>query len=201
MAAHATTTPPWPIHRRRSAINTLELKPGPLIGRASRRLIAASRSLAECQSPRRLDPRGGIDRARRSTCTISSEDQGVRSGGAYSDGWVRSTVPPSSSSVGSAVARLPDISRIDFVLHDLLDDNRHLVHPPSVDQRTRPLVQRDHPLLDQGGQLEPAADLVDDVFFFEFFEHQRQTPGGCCCRIWASSSTARSRWSLTIWWS
>ena len=34
-----------------------------------------------------------------------------------------------------------------------------------------PVFRRDHPLLNQGGQFEPPAYLVDDRFFFQFFQH------------------------------
>src|SRR4051812_12815875 len=50
---------------------------------------------------------------------------------------------------------------IDLVLEDLLDDDGHLVPAAHIDQRPGAGVEHDHALLDQGGQLEAPAHLVD----------------------------------------
>ena len=38
-------------------------------------------------------------------------------------------------------------------------------------QWPRALIQLDHPLLDEGGKFETAADFADDFLFFQFVVH------------------------------
>ena len=52
---------------------------------------------------------------------------------------------------------------IDLVLQDFLDDDFQLVVAADIDQRPGAGVERDEPLLDQRRELEPPADLVDDL--------------------------------------
>ena len=59
----------------------------------------------------------------------------------------------------------------DFVLLDLLDHDLHLVVAVDVDKRTAAGVEGDKPLLNERGEFEPAANLVDDFFFAEVVDH------------------------------
>ncbi len=51
---------------------------------------------------------------------------------------------------------------IDFILHDLVDDDLHFVVVLGIHQRPRAAVKLHQSLLDQGGKLETAADLFDN---------------------------------------
>src|SRR5947209_7759321 len=78
---------------------------------------------------------------------------------------------------GLAQGRVPALVgalrlQVNFVLEDLLDDDGQLVAALDLDQRPGPGVQRHHALLDQRGQLEPAAHLVDNRFFFQVVVHR-----------------------------
>ena len=53
--------------------------------------------------------------------------------------------------------------------NDLQDLTFRIRHPVSDPGRT--VENFEHPLLDQGGQAELPADLVDNLFFFQFFKH------------------------------
>src|SRR5436190_6205713 len=59
----------------------------------------------------------------------------------------------------------------DLVLGDFLQHHLHLVLGVEVDKGPASLVELHQPLLDERAQLEPAADLVDDGFFLQFFNH------------------------------
>jgi hypothetical protein len=61
--------------------------------------------------------------------------------------------------------------QVDLVLQDLLDHDGHVVATAYVHKRPGPPNQGDHPLLNQGGELETTAHLVDDFFFLQIIEH------------------------------
>src|SRR5260221_478429 len=50
----------------------------------------------------------------------------------------------------------------DLVLEDLLDRDLEVRHVRALDERAGPVHQLEHPLLNEGGQLEPSTDLVHD---------------------------------------
>jgi hypothetical protein len=60
---------------------------------------------------------------------------------------------------------------VNLVLQDFLDDDFHLVVALEIHQRPGAGVDRGQPLLNQRRQLKPAADFVDDLFFFQRVDH------------------------------
>src|SRR6516225_1201969 len=61
--------------------------------------------------------------------------------------------------------------QVDLVLQDLPDHGGHPVPTAYAHKRPGPPIQGDHPLLNQGGELETPAYLVDDCFFLQIIEH------------------------------
>src|SRR5262249_55454541 len=61
--------------------------------------------------------------------------------------------------------------QVDLVLQDLLDHGGHVVPTAYAHKRPGPPIQGNHPLLNQGGELETPAYLVDDCFFLKIFDH------------------------------
>src|SRR4051794_22881456 len=104
----------------------------------------------------------------------------------------------------------------DLVLQDLLDHYFQVGHDVrALDQGAGAVHQLDHALLDQGGELEAAADLVHDFVALEGFDHfpfcplsvsvagtaNYMPPARLCLTVLMISSTARSTVSLITMWS
>src|SRR5207253_3557886 len=80
--------------------------------------------------------------------------------------------PPGQIALARSVSQeLAGHVQVDLVLQDLLDHDGHVVATAHVHERPGPLIQGDHPLLNQGGELETPAHLVDDCFFLQIIEH------------------------------
>src|SRR5437870_10135964 len=92
---------------------------------------------------------------------------------------------------------------VDLVLQDFLNHDRQLVGlvaAAHVHQRPAAGVEHDHALLDQRGQLEAAAHLVDDPLFLQFVEHYFPSLKYPANRS-RSRDTVFSRSSFMISWS
>jgi len=78
----------------------------------------------------------------------------------------------------------------DFVLLDLLNHDLHFVIAVDVNERPAAGVEGDETLLNEGGEFEPAANLVDDFFFAEVVDHVESV----CPGEWGNG-TGSWRWS------
>src|SRR5437764_10317467 len=84
--------------------------------------------------------------------------------------------PPSSLSLAQFFRRQKAAGFVvdgDLVLEDFLDDHFQVGQVAALDQRAGAFHQLEHALLDQGGQLETAADLVHDFVTLEGFDHAK----------------------------
>ena len=99
-----------------------------------------------------------------------------------------------STIVKQAVTSDINIDTPASVLHDLPNDDLHLVFSIQIDEYRGALIEGNQALLNQGGELESATHLLDDLFFSKLIEHTVQPP--LCVRISHISWTARSTWSL-----
>src|SRR5690554_3394219 len=79
----------------------------------------------------------------------------------------------------------------NLVFKNLLDDQFHVGHSSlAFNQRARSLHDLEHTLLDERGEFELSADLVNDFFAFQCLYHFDS------CTIPSTSCTVRSRSSL-----
>src|SRR5438445_1759722 len=79
----------------------------------------------------------------------------------------RATLP---NLLRSADATLFVIQR-DLVLENFLDHHFQIGEVVAIHERTRAVHQLEHAALDEGGQLESAADFVDDFIRLESCDH------------------------------